>query len=214
MKIRRILGIETSGPACRIAVRAGDTVIERTGTSEFARHSDILYPLIEDVLRAARTRLGAVDGIAISIGPGSFTGLRVGLAAAKVFAVFGKIPLVAIPTLEAMAAEGLEAAPGAAAIAASLDARRGELYAAVYRPGSGGGLRAMVRPGVMTPEQLAARTPAGAVTVTETPRAATIVRLGAPRLAAGVRSDPATLVPLYLRRPEAQVRRLAARRAR
>lgn len=211
---RRILALETSGPVCRIAVRAGDTVVERTAPSEFARHSDILFPLFDRALAAAKLKLDEVDGIAVSIGPGSFTGLRVGLAAAKVFSVFGKIPLLAVPTLEAMAVEGLEAAPGAAAIAASLDARRGEVYAAVYRRDRDGGVRPLVRPKVMTPEALAGRTPPGAVTVTETPRAATIAQLGAERLADGRIEDPARLVPLYLRRPEAQVRRLDAQRRR
>lgn len=209
---RRILALETSGPVCRVAVRAGDTVVERTAPSEFARHSDILFPLFDRALAAAKMKLDEVDGLAISIGPGSFTGLRVGLAAAKVLAVFGKLPLAAVPTLEAMAAEGLEAAPGASAIAARLDARRGEVYAAIYRAGRDGGLRPVLRPAVMTPEALASRMPPGTVTVTEPPRAGMIARLGALRLAAGRREDPARLVPLYLRRPEAQVRRLAARR--
>lgn len=211
-RVHRILALETSGPVCRVAVGDGDAVVERAAPSEFARHSDILFPLFDRALAAAKVRLDELDGIAVSIGPGSFTGLRVGLAAAKVFSAFGRLPLIAVPTLEAMAVEGLEAAPGASAIAAALDARRGEVYAAVYRRMRDGAVRAMLRPAVMTPEMLARRMPTGAVTVTETPRAATIARLGAARLAAGRRDDPVTLVPLYLRRPEAEVKRLAARR--
>lgn len=220
-----VLGLETSSPACRVAVlsisgRPGSAfdaigrgaVVERSGTSEFARHSDIVYGLLDAVLRAARLGVRDLDGIAVSIGPGSFTGLRVGVAVAKVLAKFGRIPLAGVPTLEAMAAQAAVASAGGSAagdFVPTLDARRGEVYAAVYRRGPRG-VRKARGPWVLEPGRLPAIVPAGALPVTDPPRAAVVAALGLLRLAAGRRDDPDRLVPLYLRRPEAVEKRLAA----
>ncbi|MEK7474292.1 MAG: tRNA (adenosine(37)-N6)-threonylcarbamoyltransferase complex dimerization subunit type 1 TsaB [Candidatus Coatesbacteria bacterium] len=220
---RRILGLETSSPDCRVAVltvtgrprslaealRSG-SVVERSGASEFARHSDVVYGLLEGALRGARIRLADLDGIAVSIGPGSFTGLRVGLTVAKVLARFGGIGLAAVPTLEAMAAEGMAGSTETVCVP-SVDARRGEVYAAVYRR-AGTRVRKTGGPWVAGPGRLAALAPAGARSVTGAPRAATVAALGLLRLQAGRGVDAARLVPLYLRRPQAVEQRLAGRR--
>jgi tRNA threonylcarbamoyladenosine biosynthesis protein TsaB len=221
----RVLALETSSPVCRIAVLRLDArprsaldaleagvAVEHAATSGFARHSDVLYGVLDAALRDARTRVRDLDGIAISAGPGSFTGLRVGLAVAKVLALFGRIPLAGVSTLEAMALEGTRAST-AGVLVPTLDARRGDVYAAVYRR-AGGGVRKTGGPWVIDPGRLAARVPAGALAVTEPPRAATIAALGAIRLLAGRLDDPARLVPVYLRRPEAVEKRSAERRAR
>ena len=216
----KILAIETSGPTCAVAVGswripprtlaaalAAMRVVGRTGPESFTRHSDTLFGLLTAVL--GRRGLVGITGIAVSLGPGSFTGLRIGLAAAKTFARFGRIPLVGVPTLAAMAA----GVSGARWLVPSLDALRGEVYAAVYRPGprgpwlTGG-------PWVITPQDLAARTPRGALPVTGQPRAALVAALGAVRLATGRPADPDRLVPLYLRRPAAAEKRRSAPRSR
>jgi len=222
-----VLGLETSGPECRVAVlslagRAGSVfdalgragVVERSGRSEFARHSEIVYGLLDAAMRAARIRVRDLDGIAVSVGPGSFTGLRVGLAVAKVLAKFGRIPLAGVPTLEAMAVEAAVASAGASAARSfvpTLDARRGEVYAAVYRRGPRG-VRKVLGPRVLDPGRLAAIVPAGALAPTDTPRAAVVAALGLVRIASGGRDDPDRLVPLYLRRPEAVEKRMAVLR--
>jgi tRNA threonylcarbamoyladenosine biosynthesis protein TsaB len=220
---RRILGFETSSPDCRVAVLAvpgrprsalealdAGTAWERSGASEFARHSEVVYGLLDRALRAARVRVADLDGIAVSIGPGSFTGLRVGLTVAKVLARFGRIPLAAVPTLEAMAVEGCASSP-APVFLPCIDARRGEVYAAVYRR-AGARVRKAGGPWVAGPERLAALAPAGARSLTGPPRAATVAALGLLRLLANRRVDAARLVPLYLRRPQAVEQRLAGRR--
>lgn len=210
----KILALETSGPVCTVALAGWTspprdatralklmTLVRRTGHSEFARHAEILFGLIDEVL--GPRRLEGVTGIAVSIGPGSFTGLRVGLAAAKTFARFGRIPLAGVSTLEAMAAS---APDDARSIVATLDALRGEVYAATFRRAAGR-LRLAAGPWILDPAGLERRMPAGAVRITGQPDAGVIAALGAVRLAAGRSDDPDRLVPAYLREPEAVLKR-------
>jgi tRNA threonylcarbamoyladenosine biosynthesis protein TsaB len=214
----RILGIETSGPACRVArleaggrprtfaeVMRGARVAEREYSGDAARHSEALWSLLDAV-----GGVGGLDVIAVSLGPGSFTGLRVGLAAAKVFARFGGVALAGIPTLEAMAAE---ASPGGRAgwVVAAPDARRGEVYAAVFRC-SRGVVRKVSGPRVCQPAEASRGAPPGTQVVAGQPRAAAVAALGALRFLAGVRDDPRTLVPVYVRRPAAVEKLRRARR--
>jgi len=215
----RVLGLETSGPECRVAVltlrgRPGSALealdagraVERSGRSEFARHSEIIYGLLDGVLDRARSGLRDLDGIAVSIGPGSFTGLRVGLTVAKVLARFGRTPLAGVSTLEAMALDGRRRSAGPDFLPV-IDARRGEVYAAAFRA-TGSGVRKVGGPWVVTPARLAALAPVRACSLTGPPRAATIAALGIIRLLANRHADPARLVPAYLRRPQAVEQRL------
>lgn len=178
----------------------------------------MLWTLLDQVLgpdgrrpRPGTGRLapGSIGLVAVSIGPGSFTGLRVGLAAAKVFTQFGRIPLVGVPTLEASAEDACAAGTNEAL--ATLDARRGEVYAARFRR-SGKFLRQSGRTRICTMEEARQGLPAGIPMSVEPPRAAVVAALGAARFFAGKADDPRTLVPVYVRRPEAVERRLRARR--
>ena len=144
--------------------------------------------------------------VAVSIGPGSFTGLRVGLAAAKVFAQFGGIPLVGVPTLEAAAEEACPGSPRAEVLA-TLDARRGEVYASRFRR-AGKFLRPAGAVRILTMEEARRDAPAGIIIATEPPRAAMVAALGLARFLSGKHDDPRTLVPVYVRRPEAVERRM------
>lgn len=216
----RVLGIETSGTACRVArvefrgrprdlagLMKSARPVEREYSGDAARHSESIWRLIDAV-----GGLGGVSLVAVSTGPGSFTGLRVGLAAAKVFALFGRIPLVGVPTLEAMCAERALSSPDRVFLAAP-DARRGEVYAAVYRVVRGA-VRRVYGPRVALLEEAVRLVPPSTPVITDTPRAATIAGLGALRFLAGDRDDPGELVPAYVRRPEAVEklrRRLKAR---
>ena len=162
-------------------------------------HAERIFSLLDRVL--GRKGLAPVGLVAVSGGPGSFTGLRVGMAVAKAFARFGNIPLVAVPTLEAMAAEA------ALRVRAPLyvpvvDAKRGEVYTAPFRPGRDGVVGAG-RTAVREPSALRAGLPAGALVVEEPARARTVAALGFLAFAAGERADPDRLVPVYVRRPEA-----------
>ncbi|MEK7765195.1 MAG: tRNA (adenosine(37)-N6)-threonylcarbamoyltransferase complex dimerization subunit type 1 TsaB, partial [bacterium] len=149
MPIVTILALETSGPACEVAVlrapaggRDAAALMRRAVTArlppgtERLRHAEALFGLLDRVLARARCRRADLEAVAVSLGPGSFTGLRIGLTAAKVLARFGRLRLCGIPTLEAMATA--VAAPSSPRLVPVLNAMRGEVYAAVYRPTSRG----------------------------------------------------------------------------
>ncbi len=183
--------------------------------------------MIDELLAGAGVRLAELGAYAVSIGPGSFTGLRIGLATVKGLAFPDALPVAAVSTLAALCAS----AGGAGPTAALLDARRGALYAAcVSRPGL---TRADLLPDcVAAPADLAARLPQGArVVVGEGARegasvlarrrpdlallelpdggasARSVALLGTALLAAGEGRDAAELAPAYLRRAEAEARR-------
>jgi tRNA threonylcarbamoyladenosine biosynthesis protein TsaB len=93
-------------------------------------HAERLFPMMAEVVAEAGRALGDVDRIAVTIGPGSFTGVRVALAAARALALALDIPAVGVDTLRALA--GSRSEPSAGPVLAAIDARRGEIYAALY----------------------------------------------------------------------------------
>jgi tRNA threonylcarbamoyladenosine biosynthesis protein TsaB len=138
----RILGIDTATPTASIAVvENGEAIAERiydnafgeaSGSARHAKgnHAEIVLPAIESVLGAARCSWSDLSGIAVSIGPGSFTGLRIGLATVKGLAYEWGMPVVGISTLCATAAR---ARSFEGVIGALLDARKNEVYVALFR---------------------------------------------------------------------------------
>ena len=167
------LGLDTA-TACA-SVAAGEPPETRSTTLlEGPRtHAAGIVELIDRTLRAAGLAVGDLAGIVVSDGPGSFTGLRIGWAAAKGLTQERELPLVAIPALAAAAASAA-AVLGTVPIAACFDALRGQIFGAVYvvHPER---LEVVVQPGLWTPEELMAAT-------RERPRAA--VGDGAVRYAA------------------------------
>jgi tRNA threonylcarbamoyladenosine biosynthesis protein TsaB len=130
-----ILAIETSTPTARVAVLDGAGVVRATGEETAARHSANLLKLCDQVLRevdVAPARLGA---IACGAGPGSFTGLRVGLAVAKGLALPTSRPFVLVSSLAALALDILGATAGDSDVVAApcIDAGKGQIYAAFFR---------------------------------------------------------------------------------
>ena len=117
-------------------------------------HSEKILPLVARVAAAAGVEVGAVDAFALGAGPGSFTGLRIGMATAKGLAFAAGKPLWLVSSLAALAFD-LTAAAEAALYVPVLDARRGELYAGFYRRG-GAGVVAVAVERVMPPAELAA----------------------------------------------------------
>src|SRR5689334_18463142 len=97
-------------------------------------HARTLLPLIDNALAAARCELSDLDLIAVSIGPGSFTGLRIGLSVAKGLALATGLPAVGVPTLEAYANC---AGARSGLLCPVLDARKGEVYGAAFQIGKG-----------------------------------------------------------------------------
>jgi len=126
----RILGLETATWTASVGVTCdGRAVAERTRRSE-SSHAPTIIALIDEVMRSAGIRIGDLDAIAVSAGPGSFTGLRIGLSTAKGLAYAANARLVAVPTLTALARA---AGPRDGTVCPVLDARKGEVYAAGFR---------------------------------------------------------------------------------
>lgn len=124
-----MLGIDTATGVASVGVVGAHQFVERAQPVG-GSHARALLPLIDGVLADAGVRLSDLRRIAVSIGPGSFTGLRIGLSVAKGLALATGIPLVGVPTLEAFA-HAVGAGPDP--IWPVLDARKGEIYAACFR---------------------------------------------------------------------------------
>lgn len=130
-----VLAIDSSTATGSVAVVSGGRTLAALSASVQARHGEVLLPYIEQVLSLCGLQFREVGLIAVGLGPGSFTGVRIGLATAKGLALSGGIPLVGVVSLRALA-RGLGPAP---ALAVPLvDAHRGEVYGAVYRLGPDG----------------------------------------------------------------------------
>lgn len=125
-----ILNIETSTTNCSVALSQNGTVIGyKEDNSSAYSHAERLHVYIDDVLKTANISIDQLNAIAISKGPGSYTGLRIGVSAAKGLCYALKLPLISVPTLEALAHQ-VHAPKGV--IVAMLDARRQEVYSAIY----------------------------------------------------------------------------------
>ncbi len=132
-----ILAIETATAVCGVALLDGTALLAEAAIEEQQAHSEKLAPLIASLLSRHLPDPARLTAVAVSIGPGSFTGLRIGLSAAKGLAYGWDKPLIAVPTLEALALRavlGGHARPGDAVLP-MIAARREEVYAALYRAG-------------------------------------------------------------------------------
>lgn len=125
----KILAIETATADQSVAILNDDRVLALTEQSESNSHAKWLVPAIDQVLRECRLSLSSLDGLALSIGPGSFTGLRVGLATLLGFRSVTGLPVAAVPTLEALASN---VERGGLPVCPILKCRQGELYWAQY----------------------------------------------------------------------------------
>ena len=124
-----LLGLDTSGGP--VSVGLMDTALRAERTLHVGlTHSETLMPMVEGLLQDANTTLSHVEGVAVAVGPGSFTGLRIGIAAVKALAWAAGKPLIPVGTLPGLAAQAW-AFDGL--VAPVMDARRGQVYTAVYR---------------------------------------------------------------------------------
>jgi tRNA threonylcarbamoyladenosine biosynthesis protein TsaB len=225
-----VLALETATATLSVALFRGSELIDECSAAE-GPSAAALLPAIDRLLERAGVALAALDGFAISVGPGSFTSLRVGIATVKGLAFGTGLPVAPVSTLAALA---LAAGPTDALVVPMLDARRGEFYAAAYAAGSA---RDVVVPeGVYTPEALCARIAPPCVLVGEgaalcgsaiasalgtgvalrlppdgAARARYVGQLGVEQLAERAWVDAAALAPHYLRRAEAEVKRTGKR---
>lgn len=128
-----LLALETATDTCGAALLRDQTVAAEGHLHQPRVHSKQLTPLVESVLSHADVDSAALDAVAVSLGPGSYTGLRIGVSTAKGWALSTGAVLVGVPTLEAYAAQVRPGAETGDTICALLDARRDEVYAAAYR---------------------------------------------------------------------------------
>ena len=125
-----IIGIESSALVASVALMEDDRLVAEYTMNNKKTHSQTLLPMLDEIVRAAEADLKDVDAIAISRGPGSFTGLRIGSATAKGLGLALDKPLVEVPTLDAMAYNLYGVCDGV--ICPIMDARRQEVYSGIY----------------------------------------------------------------------------------
>lgn len=229
-----ILSIDTATPVAGVAlVDDKKTYYEALANTGY-KHSRTLLEMIDFSFRQTGYALSELEAIAVTTGPGSFTGLRIGLATAKGLALAQGKPLIGVPTLDAMA-HGLGWIPGL--VCPVLNARRGEVYASFYR-----GEQRLTDYQALSPPALAeaarrvmAETGSGAVTLVGDganeyrkefqdalgeaghclpeywlPRASAVGHLASRRRLKGEADDLFSLAPTYVRQSEAEVRRARA----
>lgn len=126
----RILGIESSSLVASVAIVTDDILTAEYTVNLKKTHSQTLLPMIDEMMKLLEIELDTVDAIAVSGGPGSFTGLRIGSATAKGLGLAMKKPLIHVPTVDAMA-YNLYGADGL--ICPVMDARRNQVYTGLYR---------------------------------------------------------------------------------
>jgi tRNA threonylcarbamoyladenosine biosynthesis protein TsaB len=130
-----ILHIETSSLACSAALSKGPEILAATTLMEKYVHSSALAPLVEGLFHETNQLPTDLEAVAISIGPGSYTGLRVGLSFAKGLCTVLNCPLIPIDTLQSLARSAMESdATSADIYIPALDARRNDAYMAVFGP--------------------------------------------------------------------------------
>lgn len=172
MRGMRLLAFDTATPATAVALALADGRIlarrHEPAPGERPGHVTQLLPLALELLADADLGIAQLERIAVGIGPGTFTGLRIGVATARALAQAHDLPLVGVSTLRALAA-GAPADAGPATLAV-LDARRGEAFAAAWAPGTAAQADSapLLAPAALTPAALAdavAALPAGALAV-------------------------------------------------
>jgi tRNA threonylcarbamoyladenosine biosynthesis protein TsaB len=216
----RVLAVETSTLAGGAALLDGELVVGEYALDVSATHSERLMGAIDRLLTDAGWTVRDLEGLAVAVGPGSFTGLRIGLSTVKGLALALTIPVAAVPTLDALAA-GLPFA--ALPVCPVLDARKREVYASLYR-WDGSAMRREWDYLAIAPRELSARLGEPVIVLGDGadqidspharrlrpprrgPSPASVGALGHARLSRGDSVAPAELVPIYLRPSEAELK--------
>lgn len=222
----RLLAVDTSTLSCGVAVADGETLLSETLLVSRQTHSRHLLGMVEETLGRSGLALSELDGFSVTSGPGSFTGLRIGMSVVKGLAEVAGKPVVGISTLSALArGASLSERP----ILAMLDARKGEVYAALYQPDGRGKVGALSPPEAIRPETLLSRIDGealcigtGAVTygalirevlgrravfssAQDVIRPSVVAALAYEAFCRGEGEDAAALAPLYLRKSDAEI---------
>lgn len=232
----RVLAFDTSAHVTSLAVGTGSELIEQHEATA-GKHAETLLPNVKALLAQAGLTLQQIDVIGVGVGPGSFTGVRVGVATAKGLGLALQKPVVPVVSLDALAHEALRVTDSLR-IAACLDAFKGELFCAVYtRDGSvvereiaplhatpelvrerlaavsGDELMALVGAGISRYPELLADAP-GAWQIYNgivAPRAGVVAELALARFAAGDVPPLAKVAPVYVRDSDAQLPKVPLR---
>ena len=223
-----ILALDTATMVSSVAIAGPDKLLAEVTLQTKLTHSEVLMPHVQQVLAMTNIKKTELDAIAVSVGPGSFTGLRIGLAAAKSMAYALGIPIVGVSTLEAMAWH--YPVPGIYTLCV-LDAQKGDVYAGLYswqqeavhlvKPVEVMPFAEVIdfcqtldRPvviiGDIAQKKQALIRAAGSNIIAAQPhmimpRAANVAMLAQKKLAAGRTDEVMTLEPLYIRRSEGEV---------
>jgi tRNA threonylcarbamoyladenosine biosynthesis protein TsaB len=211
-----VLGIETSTDVCAVGVVGdGELAIEQS-IKESHIHSEQLVPMIRSVVKKANLEIDQIDGIAVSVGPGSFTGLRVGMSVAKGLSFSLGKPLLGVETFQAFAQRATMLDSSIKEVMVVIDARQGEFYVGKYLCGGeipelDGRIeihrieelsqRWEKNTRILTdrPEMLAEKSEALCEEVYRLCSGVMIARLGIQKLQRGSVADHATIEPRYLK---------------
>ena len=212
MHPERYLAIETSSPRLSLALGDGTRVLASyTGLHDW-RHAERLFDGADKLLRRLHWPIQSLTGVAVSIGPGSFTGIRIGIAVARALGQALRIPVVGASSLEIMAAGSKTKAKW---LAPQIDALRNQVFYGLFERNGSGALRRVVKetmgPASGWAGKLKRRTGRESLWISPLkgcyPEARALLELAGPRIAkAGVHSYQAVL-PLYIRRAAAEERK-------
>jgi tRNA threonylcarbamoyladenosine biosynthesis protein TsaB len=224
----RILAVDTATKSCSIAVTEKQTVLAELTNTNGRTHSIHLLDMIHAVIQTAGLTVAALDGFAVTKGPGSFTGLRIGISTIKGLAMAVNKPVVGISSLETLAQQA-GSGSDSDLICPLIDARKGEVYFAAYRF-SADGLKIEKKEMVSAPDEVVKDicepcifVGSGAILYREltadklgdfarfaaqsqhTIRASTVARLSLKRFEDGHIGEVAELVPHYIRKSDAEL---------
>ena len=148
-----VLGIETATPQVGVAIGGHEGILASFHSARDRRHAETLAPAIAFVCEQACIELSEIGLVAVDVGPGLFTGLRVGLATAKSIAIARRVPMIGVSSLDLAA---FPARFSDRRIVSTVDARRGEIFYATYRRVPGG-IQQLTAPDVDQPEDVVAQ---------------------------------------------------------
>ena len=194
----RLLAIDTTSEFGSLALAEGDRVLEEIAMHSPDGYAHVMFPEIERLLARHNLKITDIEGFAAAAGPGSFTGVRVGLTAAKGLAEATARKVVAVSNLQAIASFGTRTLR-----APVIDARRGDIFGAVYDAE----LRLVSPEVVMKFDDWLRTLPADVEVMKDAPKllAGAIARIAAARFEAGLAQDPAGIDANYVRRSDAEL---------
>jgi tRNA threonylcarbamoyladenosine biosynthesis protein TsaB len=221
-----ILGIETSTPHSSVCLATPEGTLATASLGLAQRHGEFVTPAIDFCLRQSGKKVDDITGVVVGIGPGLYTGLRVGLVSAKAFATARHLPVVGLSGLDVLA---FQVRHVRRLVCAAMDARRGEVFWAFYRPAPGG-IQRVSELSIGAPETLAAEIESSrdeclvvgdgglryrklfedadaavAGGGTAWPQASQLAELAIPRFVREETQTPYEIAPIYLRVADAKI---------